>query len=114
MLSTIFISACATGRTHFMQQLRFETIKDGTYIGQDTVVPMCNVKLSITVKAGRISEIKILRKFFTYPLAARAYTVIPQRIVKEQSLDVDAITTATVSSNSIKRAVLNALKKAEN
>lgn len=108
----IFLSSCAARHTHFMQALDLKSLKDGTYIGQD-VIPLCRVKLATTIKNNKITEIKILSHFVTYPLAGRAYAQIPERIIKAQSLDVDAVTAATVSSNNIKRAVLDALEKAK-
>lgn len=112
LLIMIIFSSCATHRTHFMQQLDIKTLKDGTYIGKDTT-PLCRVNLATAIKDGKITDIKILSHFATYPLAGRAYDIIPNRIVEKQSLDVDAVTAATVSSNNIKRAVLNALQKAK-
>jgi uncharacterized protein with FMN-binding domain len=95
-----------------MQELNLKRLKDGTYLGQDTAL-LCSVKLATTIKDDKITEIKILSHYVTYPLAGRAYDIIPKRIVAKQSLDVDAVTAATVSSNNIKRAVFNALKQAE-
>lgn len=114
MLVLIMLSSCAARHTQFMRQVEMARLKDGTYIGKNTVMPICGVKLSVTIKQERISEIEILRHFTTYPIAERAYRIIPQRIIQEQSIDVDAITTATVSTNSIKKAVLEALEKAQN
>ncbi|MFN7170067.1 MAG: FMN-binding protein [Candidatus Omnitrophota bacterium] len=110
----IFLSSCAAHRTHFMDTLNLKGIKDGTYIGEDTVViPPCSVKLATTVKDGKIADIKILSHIVSYPLAGRAYDILPKRIIERQSLDVDAVTAATVSTNNIKRAVLKALEKAK-
>jgi len=38
---------------------------------------------------------------------------MPKRIVEKQTLDVDAISMATLSSNNVKKAVLDALGKAK-
>lgn len=106
------LSSCAARHTHFMEQLDVKTLKDGTYIGKDTTA-LCSVKLATTLKDGKITDIKILSHLATYPLAGRAYDIVPKRIVEQQSLDVDAVTAATVSSNNIKRAILDALNKAQ-
>lgn len=108
IIFVVFLSSCATARTHFMDSLNLNQLKDGLYIGQDTT-PLCGVKLATTVREHKIDQIKILSHFVTYPLAGRAYDIIPKRIVQKQSLDVDAVTAATVSSNNIKKAVFNAL-----
>lgn len=108
----ILLSACAARHTHFMETLDLRGMQDGTYIGKDTTA-LCSVKLATTVKDGKISDIKILSHLVSYPLAGRAYDIIPKRIIEKQSLDVDAVTAATVSSNNIKRAVRNALTEAK-
>lgn len=108
----VFLSSCAVTQTHFRDTLELARLKDGVYVGEDSV-PLCNVKLAVTIKEGRISDIKILSHFVSYPLAERAYTIIPKRIIEKQSLDVDAVTGATISSNNIKKALQDALKKAQ-
>lgn len=108
----LIISSCAVHHTNFMQSINFKTLKDGIYIGQDLAV-LCNVKLATTIKDGKITDIKILSHYVTYPLAGRAYDIIPKRIMERQSVDVDAVTAATVSSNNIKMAVFRALEKAK-
>ena len=108
----VFLSSCATAHTQFMRNTDLKRLKDGTYKGDDTTF-LCSVKLATTIKAGEISDIKILSHYVTYPLAGRAYAQIPERIIKAQTLDVDAVTAATVSTNNIKRAVLDALEKAK-
>lgn len=113
LLSFILLQlcSCVAHHTQFMQRLDFKELKDGTYLGSDTTL-LCSVKLTTTVEDNKITAIKILRHFVTYPLAGRAYDLVPQRIVEKQSLDVDAVTAATVSTNNIKQAVFNALEKA--
>lgn len=108
----LLLSSCAARHTHFMDTLNLKGIKDGTYIGKDSVaIPPCSVRLATTVEDAKITEIKILSHFVSYPLAGRAYDIIPKRIIEKQSLDVDAVTMATVSSNNIKSAVFKALEK---
>lgn len=77
-----------------MEQVDFKKIKDGIYIGRDAL-PLCSVRLSTTIKDSKITDIKILSHFVTYPLAGMAYDIIPKRIIEKQSLDVDAVTGAT-------------------
>lgn len=113
ILILLFIPSCAMlFKTHYMDRLNFGEFKDGIYTGDDSVL-LCSVKLNVEIKDNKIKDIKILNKFFTWPIAMGAYEEIPERIIKEQSLDVDAITMATLSSNNVKKAVLNALEKAK-
>ncbi len=113
IISILVISGCAISRnTALMKKIEpFAQLADGKYIGNNSNV-ICKVKLEVTLKGGRIDDIRVINKFYTYPIAAIAYNKIPQRIIYEQSLDVDAITAATISTNNIKAAVLDALNKA--
>lgn len=112
LMFLLFLSSCSMlFKTHFMESVNFGELKDGIYTGEDKVL-FCSVKLRVEIKENKIANIKILNKFSTWPLAPVAYGKIPQRIIEEQSLDVDAVTMATVSSNNVKKAVLDALNKA--
>ena len=108
--AALFGLSCAVHQTHFMDKIALSRLKDGVYQGKD-VTPLCSVTVQTTVQQGAITDIKVLRSL-SYPLAAKAYRVIPQRIVDAQSLDVDGVTAATVSVNNIKRAVRNSLREA--
>lgn len=87
-------------------------LKDGSYVGSDKNV-LGEVTLRVTLKDSKIQDIEILKNTFAHckPIST-AFEIVPQRVISAQSLDVDAVTGATVSSTSIKRAVLNALRKA--
>ena len=102
--------SCAVHQTHFMDEIVLSGLKDGVYEGKDTT-PLCSVTVQTTVRNGAVTDITVLRSL-SYPPAARAYRIIPQRIIGEQSLDVDGVTAATVSVNNIKRAVRNSLRQA--
>lgn len=84
---------------------------DGTYEGQGSGKNP-GIKVSVTVKDGKISAITILssnddRRFFN-----EAESVIPKSIIDAQSTDVDTVSGATLSSNGIIMAVEDALLKA--
>jgi len=77
-----------------------------------------NVEVEVKVSESRIEDIKVI----TYqqsidhkrygPSVKKAKDIIPDEIIKKQSLDVDAIAKATISSIAIQLAVANALEKA--
>jgi uncharacterized protein with FMN-binding domain len=99
--------------SNFMSRINMDFLKDGTYLGKDAT-PLGTVGLEVVVKNGRIKEIRILKNSFSHcQTINKAFVLMPSRIVINQSLDVDAVTGATVSSNSIKYAILDALRKAE-
>ena len=80
---------------------------DGTYNGEHSFV-----KVQVTIKNGNIADIKILHHGGGGKKYAEMITPLVDEIIKKQSVDVDAITGATVSSINLRSAVENALEKA--
>ena len=87
-----------------------DKLKDGKYQGNGTGFKG-NVKAEVVVRGGKISSINILENVDDAPYFDKAKTLIPS-IISKQSLKVDSISGATYSSNGIKSAVRDALKKA--
>lgn len=81
-------------------------IKDGTYVGSYDA-RIISATVSVTVKDGRMTEIRLLDHKYDRGGSAEA---IVDDILKEQSLDVDVVSGATNSSKTIMKAVENALK----
>lgn len=92
----------------FAENIDIPKLKDGIYIGKNRIF-IVYAKVRVTMKHGKITDIKILKKFSSWK-GKKAYKIIPKLIVQKQSLDVDTVTGATISSNNIKRAVADALK----
>jgi len=65
--------------------------------------------VTVTVRGGRIADIAVQH---TEKIHQNAPEIIPRRIVEAQSLKIDAITGATVTSQAIVDAAFQALKKA--
>ena len=82
-------------------------VKDGVYEGycETTLV---KVRVKVTVSSGRIENIEILEHQCGKGLPAN---VITDDIVSQNDIEVDAVTGATVSSEAIKAAVRDALRK---
>lgn len=70
------------------------------------------LKLSVTVDAGSILSVDILESSETATLADAPLTQIPAQIVKCQTLDVDSISGATLTSSAVLRAARDALGQA--
>jgi len=83
-------------------------LADGKYAGRSLgyTGPLGVV---VTVRQGRITDVVVQHKEKIHQNATR---IIPQRIVAAQSLNVDAVTSATITSQAIVDATLQALKKA--
>lgn len=81
-------------------------IHDGDYIGEYSITPV-HVKVEVSVRNHQITNIAILQHDNGLGSAAES---IVNDVVKEQSLDVDAVSGATVSSKCILKAVENAIE----
>ena len=84
-----------------------DTLKDGIYQGEHSFI-----KVEVTVKGNKIHDIKILHHGGGGKKYADMVAVLTDDIIHKQSVNVDAITGATVSSVNVKNAVNNALEKA--
>ena len=85
-------------------------LKDGTYTGVGRGYKS-DIKVSVVVKDGKISSVKILSHGDDAEFFNRA-KVVADRISSSHKVDVDTVSGATFSSNGIKSAVIDALKKA--
>ncbi|MFR5601184.1 MAG: FAD-dependent oxidoreductase [Lachnospiraceae bacterium] len=88
--------------------------KPGTYEGTAAGYHG-DIKVSVTVDEKSIKEVMILEQNETYGIGQGMDTSpinsLPGKIVELQGLGVDAVTGATVSSNGVVNAVLNALEQ---
>ena len=86
-------------------------VPDGTYRGTGRGA-FDNITVEVTVEGGIITEIKVVAQSETPTYFAESYPLIPERIMAEQSLDIDTKTGATMSAEGIDAAVRDALQKA--
>lgn len=84
-------------------------IKDGDYIGSADN-GLINATVSVEVINGTILTIKILEH---EQLLGKKAEKITESIIEQQSLEVDAITSATYSSDTLRKAIENALRQGE-
>jgi len=80
---------------------------DGVYEGEYSFI-----KVRVTIKDGDMCDIDILHHGGGGKKYADMVAPLADEVVRKQSLDVDVITGATVSSRNFKKAVENALEKA--
>jgi uncharacterized protein with FMN-binding domain len=84
-------------------------IKDGIYTGISKGVKGI-IKTEIVIKNHIIQEIKFVEEQeHTYPAGKQSLKIIPDKIIKTQNLEVDAVSGATVTSNAIIKSIKNAL-----
>ena len=85
-------------------------LKDGKYEGTGTGFKS-TIKVQVVVKGGKIESIKVVENGDDHDYFEKAKALI-QSIISTQSTKVDSISGATRSSDGIKSAVRDALKKA--
>lgn len=71
------------------------------------------LKLKTTIKENKITEIKIIEQNETKEISEAALNEIPKNIIAKNSLDVELISGATLTSNRIIDAVYDCLKQAQ-
>ena len=87
--------------------LKSARLRDGTFTAS-VFGYTDSIRATVTVRNARIADVKLDHREKA-DLGAR--TILPERIVREQRVDVDGITGATVTSQAIKSAVFQALKQ---
>lgn len=71
-----------------------------------------DVTVTVTIDAGKITDVKIDGPDETEGLGSKAVEGLPAAIKDAQSADVDAVAGATVTSDAIKEALTDALSQA--
>lgn len=85
------------------------TIRDGAYAGSANH-GVVKATVSVEISNGKIQNIMILAHEH---LLGKPAEKIVDNIIEQQSLEVDAITSATYSSDTIRKAIENALRQGE-
>lgn len=85
--------------------------KDGVYTST-TLGRNGDVTVQTTITNGRIADVKVLDWSETHPIADLPRVKVPADIVKNQSLGVDVVSGATLTSFAIINGVRDALKQA--
>lgn len=91
--------------------INISDIPDGIYQGTGEGF-YGDITVEVEVSGGEIVNISVLQQEETPEYYTKAYPLIPELIVEEQSLEIDTSTGATFSSRGIVEAVYNALSGA--
>lgn len=100
----------------------FSKLRDGTYVGEykGTKSHLRDAKVEVTITGGKISNIKVLKGAVDKdgkPLdikGGKSVQDLFDTVIKSESLQVDVISGATLTSNTHLKALGNALEEAEN
>jgi uncharacterized protein with FMN-binding domain len=105
-----FLIGCATTPKVPTGKVDHQNLTDGIYEGSYRRGPM-KARVKVTIENQRISSIDLL-EHDTWK-GKEAEKIIPDRIIQEQSTEVNAVSGATMSSHVIMNAVQNAVDKAK-
>lgn len=93
----------------FIEAGRFQNLTDGIYTGSADAF-RGDVEVQVTVEKQKVTDISILSYCDTEEYFFRAAPAVIDQMKAEQSLNVDAVSGATYSSNGVIHAVANALE----
>lgn len=93
----------------FIEAGRFQNLTDGIYTGSADAF-RGDVEVRVTVEKQKVTDISILSYCDTEEYFFRAAPAVIEQMKAEQSLNVDAVSGATYSSNGVIHAVANALE----
>lgn len=95
-------------KAEFISAGRFRNLTDGVYTGSADAF-RGDVEVQVTVENQQVTDISILSYCDTEEYFFKAAPVVIEEMKEEQSLNIDAVSGATYSSNGIIHAVANAL-----
>lgn len=101
------------GRNLPIAAVNFKQLKDGTYIGEyeGGMHKWRANEVQVTVSSGKVTAIKLLKhKENRLP---EFTDTLYNRVIQSQSLQVDTISGATITSKAYLKSVENALEKAQ-
>ncbi|WP_343342820.1 FMN-binding protein [Terrisporobacter petrolearius] len=109
LLGFVFVAFMLRPQNLDIKSVDFNTIADGDYIG------ICQNKIlfavvQVKVKAHEIVDIEILEHKASYMEQAKQ---IADYVCSKQSLEVDAISGATLTSDTVLKAIENALEESK-
>lgn len=112
VIAVVFVMNLGSKMKKDMKNLEYASVdmkkvRDGSYIGESETT-LVKVKVQVTVKDHEIQKIEILRHDNGKGKPAEK---IVDEMVAENNYEVDAVSSATMSSEVIKSAVSKALKE---
>jgi len=93
-----------------MQSLGTTRLRDGVYTGKALgYSDKQDLEVTVTLRSGKIADINVKHE---EKIDLNATRILPQRLVEKQSVQVDGVTGATITSQAIIDGTFQALKQA--
>lgn len=93
------------------EEKQARVVSDGKYV-VEVIGHEGKMKVSTMFKDEKITKVDVISHSETQGIGTYATDRIPQQIVEAQSLNVDSVTGATISSNAVKQGVSKAIEAA--
>lgn len=87
-------------------------LSDGEYIGVGEGGMGGAITVKVTMDGDRIAAIEVLKHMETQGICEKALDAIPQEVIAQQSVDVDVVSGATMTSTALLNAIGDALAQA--
>lgn len=98
--------------SYYSSNIALGNLKNGTYLGEAKGFAG-KIITEVIVEDGKITEIVIIDHHESKGWYDEVFMVIPKEIIRKQSLEIDAISGATKTSQGLLKSVESALKKAK-
>ena len=93
-----------------LQSLATTRLRDGTYTGRAMgYSDQQDLEVALTIRKGKIVDVNVKHE---EKIDLNATKLVPQHIIKKQSLQVDGVTGATITSQGIIEGAFQALEQA--
>jgi uncharacterized protein with FMN-binding domain len=93
-----------------LQSLATTRLRDGAYTGKALgYSDKKDLEVTVTIRAGKISDVRVEHE---EKIDLNATKIVPRRMVEKQSVQVDGVTGATITSQAIVQGAFQALKQA--
>ncbi len=106
LLAAVILSGCFNPKTIIVENQDLTKIRNGSYTGEYEMGPV-KAHVRVKVENNRIAGIDILERRNGLGKKAESIT---NKVIEEQSVEVDAVSGATLSSKVILKAIESALK----
>jgi uncharacterized protein with FMN-binding domain len=107
--SSVSISTNDAAESVGAEDAAVEEYTDGIWLGEGNGFNGV-VKVEVTIEEGKIQSITVLENVDDYEYFSAAEEGVIQKILEQQTSEVDSVSGATFSSKGIKEAVSNALE----
>lgn len=94
-----------------LASIGYTEVADGVYTGTSPAY-RGEMTVEVTIADGAITEIQVTEQSETAGIGGRALAVLPDRVVEAQTIAIDNVSGATVTTAGFRNAVSNALKEA--